>query len=420
MRKDAVVLEIRDKKAVVLASDGRFLQVRNEGYHVGQRIPEAEPTSIRPRSVLRRTLLIAACFVLVLGSSALAASKYMVWSYAGVDVGDLSVNYALNFRNEVLNAEGNSAEAEQLIGSLEKIPYEPVDSAVERILDATEERQPEETETPEVVISVASFMGGTEKTEERIKEGIHRSMEKVRPDEPGKKHEEEIRVERVEWQDAGQFMEDRHQPQNTQMPAGAEEDRQPPEEAMPEKQENPAPEQKTTEQQEQRGDPQDAEYSTGRPTENDTSSIQEERVPEEANGQQTQPAFENNPGQQSTNLPPENETNPMQEERVPEEANGQQTQPAFENNPGQQPANLPPENETSPMQEERIPEEANGQQTQPAFENSPGQQPANLPPENEMNEPKGPGDMQEPPGTGEEHQAQPMQPQPRPDGGIGP
>ena len=239
MRKDAVVLEIREKTAVVLASDGRFLRVRNQGYHVGQRIPEAEQTPISLRSVLRRTLLIAACFVLVLGSSALAASKYMVWSYAGVDVGDLSVNYTLNFRNEVLNVEGYSAEAEQLIGSMEKIPYEPVDSAVERMLEAAEESQPEETETSEVVISVASFMGGTERTEERIKEGIHRSMEKGRPDEPGNKDEGEIRVERLEWQDAGKIMEERHQPQNTQLPADAGEGRRPPEETAPEMTENP-------------------------------------------------------------------------------------------------------------------------------------------------------------------------------------
>ena len=391
MRKDAVVLEIQEKTAVVLASDGRFLRVRNQGYHVGQRIPEAEQTSIRPRSVLRRTLLIAACFVLVLGSSALAASKYMVWSYAGVDVGDLSVNYTLNFRNEVLNAEGNSAEAEQLIGSLEKIPYEPVDSAVERMLEAAEESQPEETETSEVVISVASFMGGTERTEERIKEGIHRSMEKGRPDEPGNKDEGEIRVERLEWQDAGKIMEERHQPQNTQLPADAGEGRRPPEETAPKMTENPTA-----------NPPEDAPQ--GMPeasSKTDEMPVQKPETNEE----------------KQENLAPEKQEDPAPEQKVsgPDQQEQRGDPPEAENSTGR-----PVENDTSPLQEERIPEETNGQQMQPAFDNSPEQQPANRPPENEMNEPNAPGGMQNPPGAGEEFQPQPGQQQPRPDGGMGP
>ena len=391
MRKDAVVLEIREKTAVVLASDGRFLRVRNQGYHVGQRIPEAEQTPISPRSVLRRTLLIAACFVLVLGSSALAASKYMVWSYAGVDVGDLSVNYTLNFRNEVLNVEGNSAEAEQLIGSIEKIPYEPVDSAVERMLEAAEESQPEETETSEVVISVASFMGGTERTEERIKEGIHRSMEKGRPDEPGNKDEGEIRVERLEWQDAGKIMEERHQPQNTQLPADAGEGRRPPEETAPEMTENPTA-----------NPPEDAPQ--GMPeasSKTDEMPVQKPETNEE----------------KQENLAPEKQEDPAPEQKVsgPDQQEQRGDPPEAENSTGR-----PVENDTSPLQEERIPEETNGQQMQPAFDNSLEQQPANCPPENEMNEPNAPGGMQNPPGAGEEFQPQPGQQQPRPDGGVGP
>ena len=389
MRKEAVVLEIREKEAAVLASDGRFLRVRNQGYQVGQRIPEAEQTPIRPRAVLRRTLLIAACFVLVLGSSALAASKYMVWSYAGVDVGDLSVNYALNFRNEVLNAEGNSTEAEQLIESLEKIPYEPVDSAVERMMDAADESQPEEAETPEVVISVASFMGGTERTEERIKEGIHRSMEKAQQGEHGEKHEEEIRVERLEWKDAGQIMEERHRPQNTQMPADAGENRQPPEEMKPEDMPQGTPE---------------------LPLKTDEPPAQK---PETNMEKQELPVAEK---QENPALKQENPVQEKQENPAPEQKPSGQEQQG--NSPGaENAAGRPAENDTGPMQEKRIPEEANGQQMQPAIENGPGQSPADRPPENGMNEPGAPGGMQNPPGVGGEQQAQPGQPQP---GGMGP
>ena len=397
MRKDAVVLESREKETVVLASDGRFLRVRNQGYQVGQRIPEAEQTPIRPRAVLRRTLLIAACFVLVLGSSALAASKYMVWSYAGVDVGDLSVNYALNFRNEVLNAEGNSTEAEQLIESLEKIPYEPVDSAVERMMDAADESQPEGAETPEVVISVASFMGGTERTEERIKEGIHRSMEKAQQGEPGEKHEEEIRVERLEWKDAGQIMEERHRPQNTQMPADAGENRQPPEETKPEAAPQGTPEAAPKADEPPANSPEAAPQGTAElPSKTDEPPAQK---PETNMEKQELPVVEK---QESPALKQENPVQEKQENPAPEQKpSGQDQQEQQGNSPGaENAAGRPAENDTGRMQEKRIPEEANGQQMQPAIENGPGQQPADRPPENGMNKPGAPGGMQNPPGAG--------------------
>lgn len=221
MRKDAVVLEIRKKTAVVLAPDGRFLRVRNRNYQVGQRIPEAEQAPVRIRPLVRRTLVIAACLVLALGSSALAASKYMVWSYAGVDFGDISVNYTLNFRNEVLKAEGNSEEAEQLIDSMEKIPYEPVDSAVERMMDTAGENRPVTSENPEdtkVVVSVASFLGGTGRVEDRVMEGVDRSMEKTRPEDTPEQRREDVSVERLDWPDAGSYMENRRHPQNAPEP----------------------------------------------------------------------------------------------------------------------------------------------------------------------------------------------------------
>ena len=183
MRKDAVVLEIRKKTAVVLAPDGRFMRIRNQGYHAGQRIATDDITPEKTRPVMRRTLLIAACLVLVLGSTALAASKYMAWSYADLEVGDVSVGYTLNYRNEVLRAESHSEAAESLLSAMEQIPYEPVDNAVERIMDAARGSR-ESAEEPEVAISVSSVLGGSGRVEKSVMEGIGRSMEKARPDEP--------------------------------------------------------------------------------------------------------------------------------------------------------------------------------------------------------------------------------------------
>ena len=375
MRKDAVVLEIRKKTAVVLASDGRFLRVRNQNYHAGQRIAETEQTPVRLRPMLRRTLLIAACLVLALGSSALAASKYMVWSYAGVDVGEISVNYTLNFRNEVLSAEGNSEEADQLIGSLERIPYEPIDSAVERMMDAAGEKQAEESEEPEVVICVASFMGGTERTEDRIMEGVDRSMEKAGPDEPRERRQEDVRVERIEWQEAGQFMEDRHHPQNIQNPAGTGEERQQPEEAKPEASEK-QPEEAKPEASEKQPEEAKPEPIEKQPEEAKPEPIEKQPASQPTDAPQDTPATpgttDEQPAQNSqTN--PEKPENPEQEQKpFGQDQQKLQSNPPVEENTADKPA----ENETIPAREMHPSEDQNNDHSQPAFQDDPGKQPA--------------------------------------------
>ncbi len=373
MRKDAVVLEIRKKTAIVLASDGRFLRVRNQNYQVGQRIPESEQMPIRLRPVIRRTLLIAACLVLAIGSSALAASKYMVWSYAGVDVGDISVNYTLNFRDEVLNVEGNSAEAEQLIGSLEKIPYEPVDSAVERMMDAVGEKQTEESEEPEIVVSVASFLGGTGRTEDRIMEGIDRSVKKDHPDESGENRQEDVRVERLEWQDAGQFMDDRHHPQNTQSPADPEGEARLPEELKPETTDNPSVNQPTDAPENILAVP---ENTPEVPVNTDGKPVQSEK----------QPAVQ--PAETSGNIPAE--------------------QVKTEGQPVQKSTESPIREPDNPVPDQQEPQ---SNQTNPATENSPGQQAADSLYENDAQEQSDPGDMQESREPGERNQNRSVQPQ---------
>ena len=385
MRKDAVVLEIRKKTAVVLASDGRFLRVRNRNYQVGQRIAETEQAPVRLRPMLRRTLLVAACLVLALGSSALAVSKWMVWSYAGVDVGEISVNYSLNFRNEVLSAEGNSEKADQLIGSLERIPYEPVDSAVERLMDAAGEEQAEASEEPEVVICVASFMGGTGRTEDRIMEGVDRSMEKSRPEASGEERREDVRVERLEWRDAKPAMEERHHPQSTQNPADREEERQQPEETNVEATEKlPA------------NQPADAPQST---------PAMPEAIDE-------QPAL-------TPATPEATDEQPVRTPAVPEAAEEQPAREQDTSGPIQEehPTNAPEADHSTGSPEQQPADHSSGSlEQQPADRSagSPVQEPADRSPENDTNRQNSPESLQKPPESGEQRQAEPSQPQPRP------
>jgi len=370
MRKDAVVLEIREKTAVVLAPDGRFLRVRNQNYHAGQRIAEAEQTPAKIRPMLRRTLLIAACFVLVLVSSALAAGKYMIWSYAGVDVNGVSVNYALNYHNEVLSVEGNSAEAEQLIGFLESIPYEPVDSAVERMMAAAGKKHAEESEEPEVVICVASFIGGTERTEERIMEGVDRSMEKSRQDEHRETRQEDVRVERIEWRDVGQFMEDRHHPQDIQDPSDMVEELQQPEEAKPEPAEKQPVSQPTNAPQETQLTPAESgEQPAENPSEKPENPMQEPDTSGQAQHghQNIPPDADHSAGKPAET---ENEPNPVQESSAFEYLNSDPPQPASQDSPRQQPAVNTPQSSQPQFQQQKTSGSDNAQMN-PSGQNRP-------------------------------------------------
>ena len=407
MRKDAVVLEVRGKTAVVLASDGRFLRVRNRNYHAGQRIAESEQTPVRLRPLVRRTLIIAACLVLALGSSAVAASKYMVWSYAGLDVGDISVNYTLNFRNEVLRAEGNSEEAEQLMESLEKVPYEPVDSAVERMIDAVEKNQTEEDEKPEITISVASFLGGTERVESRVMEGVDRSIEKNHPEETREERQNEIRLERLEWQDAGRHMEERHLPRNTQEaqpeapqpPAESESQAQAPEELKekPEAQQLPAesePQAQTPEE------PKDQPEAQQPPTESESQAQAPEELKEKPEAQQ---------------FPVESESQAQAPEELKDQPDGQQAEPpqdsaessppdapaggnppeqgGSDGNTGTQPPEPPDQGGSQPVQSQEPPAQPQDQQAQPQEQQA---QPQGQPPDSHG--PGEPGGGGTPPG----------------------
>ena len=73
METNAVVLAVRNQKAVILAKGGIYEEIPNQGYYAGERIVwKCKKTA---SAILRRSLTIAACLVFLLTSSVIAGAK---------------------------------------------------------------------------------------------------------------------------------------------------------------------------------------------------------------------------------------------------------------------------------------------------------------------------------------------------------
>lgn len=163
MKNTAVVLAVRGGRAVILADGGVFQEVPDRHYAVGQVIdrPDARPRSLR---LLRRGLLAAACLTLI-ASSALAAARFVPWTYVDVALGESSVRYCLNLRNQVLSVQ-TAADLQEAAAAA---PYEPIGTALERTLTAL--RQEADPEVP-VQVEIASRFGAIQSAQQAVTEAL--------------------------------------------------------------------------------------------------------------------------------------------------------------------------------------------------------------------------------------------------------
>ena len=183
----AVVMATDHGKAILLISGGIFREVKNRQYYVGQRLNWDEEKSLRSAHVLRRGLLIAACFVLLLTSSAYAVTKYVPLTMVSVALGETSIQYRLNALNEVLSAEADTEEGQAILETVSTEPYEPLQTAMERTLSAIQEET--EADAP-VLVEIAPRFGDGKQAEEAVEKA-------------GEKTETQVRVEKAPWHEPG-------------------------------------------------------------------------------------------------------------------------------------------------------------------------------------------------------------------------
>ena len=228
----ALVMSVKEKKAVILATGGRFMQVKNRGFQVGQRILiEPSLLSVQDRAwfaaerfkgKLRRFadrlkykgLILLSCVSILVPTSAYAATKYVPWTYVSVDTGNVSIQYQLNARGEVLSAETLRDDGMAALDSITPIRYEKVEDAIDRALSVIYPGEaPESEEKEPVLIGISSRFGSGEKTINTITE----NMEQARPVEISVEHLDwpETRTAREEMLSIGQYSQKKDVPEKS-------------------------------------------------------------------------------------------------------------------------------------------------------------------------------------------------------------
>ncbi len=106
-----VVIQTKEKHALILASDGTFRKVANKGYKVGQVF-----RTVRTAMMRKAIAVAAAAIIFLSGGTALA--YYTPVSYATVDINP-SIEFQLNLFGHVISARGVNEDGEALLARIE-------------------------------------------------------------------------------------------------------------------------------------------------------------------------------------------------------------------------------------------------------------------------------------------------------------
>ena len=151
MSKNAVVLAVRSGEAALLEQSGAFRRVPDRCYTIGQVIGNPLPVSgARIRSGLLRRVLLVACVLALLCSSAFAAGKYMTWTQVTLESGDLAVLYRLNYLDEVIETVPLSRQAETLLSETSSGSGASIETALAKAISESDET------APDIQVSVSS------------------------------------------------------------------------------------------------------------------------------------------------------------------------------------------------------------------------------------------------------------------------
>jgi len=131
---NAVIVELRGKKAAALLDNGTVVIVANSNYAIGQQVPYVAQ-SRKPGKVIRTARKVtawAAGIAAVLCMGAGAYSYQAPYSYVSVDVNP-SIQFALNRYNQVLKVTAVNSDAQPIIEALNKqeIGHKSIQDAVE-------------------------------------------------------------------------------------------------------------------------------------------------------------------------------------------------------------------------------------------------------------------------------------------------
>lgn len=215
----ALVMSVKEKKAVVLVQGGRFLQIKNRNFRVGQRIllePSLLSFTDRVGIAMENTkekihrlgnklrykgLIILSSLAILIPTSGYAAAKFVPWTYVSMDTGSISIQYQVNALGEVLSTEILSEESQAVVDALPPVRYEKVEDAMDRAMNVIYADEFPLIKEPEpVLIGISTRFGTGEKTRDAIAEHIEPvvsaeiSFEQLNWSKTGKAREEELSI----------------------------------------------------------------------------------------------------------------------------------------------------------------------------------------------------------------------------------
>lgn len=173
----AVIVEIRDTRAAVLADDGRIYRIQNDHYAVGQEIEMKKQISSKAKRAL---VWAASAAVFVLACTTGAWAYYTPYSYVSLDVNP-SIEFSLNRFNIVLSATGVNDDGEEILSGLHlgSLKHLPIEEAIALTVDQISEEGYFDGETGGgIVLAVsAEDEGKAEALAEQLQETVEQENE---------------------------------------------------------------------------------------------------------------------------------------------------------------------------------------------------------------------------------------------------
>ena len=155
----AVVVELKDGRAAVLAPDGAVNFIKDENYTVGQFLDiDTAPVPVKLADYVKKhsTAAAAAAVAFVVAGSAFAVDGYACTTVT-LDVNP-SVKYTLNAFDKVLDVEAYNDDGNVILNKMEDVKGKSFERAVEETLDIMEEDTFINGDT-DAVITVSSRFG---------------------------------------------------------------------------------------------------------------------------------------------------------------------------------------------------------------------------------------------------------------------
>lgn len=161
-----IVLEIRDKKVVLLSDDGTITIAKNQNYLIGQEFFETNSSpnriiSFRKEQIMKikgKIIAVSSAVAVLIAFVSLGAySYYTPYSYVSLDVNP-SIAYAINRFDRVIHVSGVNDDGTEILTNinLEQLRFKDINTAIEETINEIADEGYLSTDDSGMMITTAS------------------------------------------------------------------------------------------------------------------------------------------------------------------------------------------------------------------------------------------------------------------------